>query len=135
MEKAYAQSRPREKSHTGELTARVAARVMAGWVICVWLLSSLSLNGQTLSGLHGTVTDATGAAIQEARVTITSADTCVRRITATGSTGSYHLTDLNPGVYTVTVEKPGFKTSVQNSVFVQAAGMHIARWAGEAGVL
>ena len=55
------------------------------------------------------------------RVTITNIDTGVRRIIESGSVGSYSITDLIPGTYTVLVEKPGFKSSVQKNVFVQAA--------------
>ena len=93
----------------------------AGLVICLLLLSSPALHAQTLSGIQGTVTDQAGLPIPNAEITITNTDTGVRRNTTTGSVGSYHLTDLNPGTYTVTVEKPGFKSSVQKNVFVRAA--------------
>ena len=36
------------------------------------------------------------------------------------------ITDLIPGTYTVLVEKPGFKSSVQKNVFVQAAAKSTA---------
>ena len=47
-------------------------------------------------------------------------DTGVRRNAESSSVGSYYITDLIPGIYTVTVEKPGFKSSVQKNVVVQA---------------
>jgi len=112
---------PVAKARTGKLTVRMTERVVAGVVICLLLLSSSAVQGQTLSGLQGTVTDQAGLPIPNAEITITDTDTGVHRNTVTGSVGSYHLTDLNPGTYTVTVEKPGFKSSVQKNIFVRAA--------------
>jgi len=112
---------PVAKAQTGELTVPMAECVAAGLVICLLLLSSPAVQGQTLSGLQGTVTDQSGLPIPNAEITITNTDTGVRRSTMTSSVGSYHLTDLNPGTYSVTVEKQGFKSSVQKNVFVQAA--------------
>ena len=78
------------------------------------------------SGINGTVTDQSGSAIPDARITILNVDTGVRRNTESSSVGSYYITDLIPGTYTVTVEKPGFKSSVQNNVVVQAAAKSTA---------
>ena len=58
--------------------------------------------------------------IPNARITILNIDTGVRRNTESSSVGSYYVTDLIPGTYTVTVEKAGFKASVQKNVVVQA---------------
>ncbi len=94
----------------------------ASLLTSILLLSSTStLHAQTLSGIQGTVTDQAGLPIPNAEITITNTDTGVRRNTTTGTVGSYDLTDLNPGTYTVMVEKQGFKSSVQKNVFVQAA--------------
>ena len=112
---------PGVKAHPRGWTVRMAACSAVGLLICLLLLSSPAVHGQTLSGLQGTVTDQAGLPIPNAEITITNTDTGVRRNTTTGSVGSYHLTDLNPGTYTVTVEKPGFKSSVQKNVFVRAA--------------
>ena len=99
-----------------------STRLTAASALCIALLSfSSNLHAQTLSGIRGTVTDQAGLPIPNAEIIITNTDTGVRRNTTTGTVGSYRLTDLNPGIYTVTVEKPGFKSSVQKDVFVQAA--------------
>lgn len=73
---------------------------------------------QALSGINGTVTDASGAIIQGANVTVTNVDTNVSRKATTTSAGTYYITDLIPGTYTVKVEKSGFKAYVQNKVVV-----------------
>src|SRR5437899_2369905 len=106
---------PVVKVHTRGLTVRMAECSAVGLVICLVLLSSPAVHGQTLSGILGTVTDQAGLPIPNAEITITNTDTGVRRNTTTGTVGSYHLTDLNPGIYTVTVEKQGFKSSVQKN--------------------
>ena len=90
--------------------------------ICIALFSFPStLHAQSLSGIRGTVTDQSGSTISNAKVSIANADTGVRRDTETGTVGSYYITDLIPGTYTITVEKPGFKSSVLKNIFVQAA--------------
>ncbi len=95
-------------------------------VVVVWtviILGSLlvtpsRLHAQALSGINGTVTDSSGATVADASVTITNVDTNVSRKTVTTSAGTYYVTDLIPGTYTVKVEKSGFKASVQQKVIV-----------------
>ena len=90
--------------------------------ICIALFSlSSTLHAQSLSGIRGTVTDQSGSTISNAKVSIANADTGVRRDTETTTAGSYYITDLTPGTYTVTVERAGFKSPVQKNVVVQAA--------------
>jgi len=82
------------------------------------LLAPLHLSGQAFSGINGTVTDTTGASVEGANVTVTNVDTNVTKKTVTTSAGTYYVTDLIAGTYTVKVEKSGFKGFVQQSVTV-----------------
>lgn len=59
--------------------------------------------------IRGTVTDPSGAAVQEAKVTLTNKDTAQVTSTTTSSTGSYSSGELSPGNYVVRVEKEGFR--------------------------
>src|SRR5579863_5586025 len=59
----------------------------------------------------GQVSDATGAVVPGARVTITETDTNVSHTAVTGPTGNYTVPYLNPGHYSVQVEAPGFNTT------------------------
>lgn len=96
-------------------------RILAALAAAVLLLSCpAGLRAQALSGINGTVTDPSGVAIPDAKVTITNNDTGVSRTAVTSSAGTYYITDLIPGAYTVKVEKPGFKSFVQKGVYVQA---------------
>src|SRR5882724_3983347 len=69
---------------------------------------------QTVNGtIHGTVTDATGAAIPDASVQVANLATGLTRKATASTTGFYTITQLPPGQYSVTVSKAGFATVVQ----------------------
>jgi len=59
----------------------------------------------------GTVTDASGAVIQKAIVTVTNKDTGASRVTQTGENGTFAAPSLPPGEYDVRVESTGFAAS------------------------
>jgi len=87
---------------------------------CFFILSSV-LSAQTISSITGTVTDASGAVVANATVTVTNDATGVKKTTTTNSAGSYNVTDLIPGTYTVKVENAGFQTSVLTGIGVEVA--------------
>ena len=60
--------------------------------------------------LNGTVTDPSGAAVANAKITATKADTGQSRLVESGQAGNYNLVRLAPGRYDLTIEAPGFKT-------------------------
>ena len=76
---------------------------------------------QANAGITGTVTDQSGAVIPDANVTVTNEGTSVSSKTATSSAGTYSVTGLIPGAYSVTIEKTGFKKSVQNHVNIEVS--------------
>src|SRR5438067_2476089 len=88
---------------------------------CVAVSLSLALvvfSGQNLFAqladravITGVVTDASGAAIPDAKVTIINQDTGVPTVVGTNSAGNYSTPPLILGTYRVTVEKAGFKMS------------------------
>src|SRR5262249_20831245 len=69
----------------------------------------------------GTITDASGAAVADATVRIKNTQTGLARETKTSDDGSYAVPELPLGLYTVTVEKSGFQTSVTTDVRVDVA--------------
>jgi hypothetical protein len=62
------------------------------------------------SAIVGTVTDASGAVVSGASITITSEVTGASRRTVTNASGFYSANELAPGKYTVIVVAPGFST-------------------------
>src|SRR5271155_4572130 len=73
----------------------------------------------TFGSVSGTVTDASGAAVADAQVTLTSTATGAKQTYTTGGDGLYSFVNLNPGDYRLDVEKAGFKHVKRESVVVQ----------------
>ncbi len=67
----------------------------------------------------GTVTDATGAVIAGAKVTLTNPATNTQRVVTSNEAGLYNLPALPPGVYNLRVETQGFQAQVRNGVELQ----------------
>lgn len=75
---------------------------------------------QNITGsVTGTVSDAGGAVVPNANVTLTNNSTSVQRKAQTSASGDYQFLNLQPGHYTLAVESPGFKRYVRNPVEVQ----------------
>jgi hypothetical protein len=69
---------------------------------------------QTLGGITGEVTDASGGVIPNVTVTVTEEQTSLTRATKTNGSGSYSFVNLPIGVYTLTYSAdrlPGAKNS------------------------
>ncbi len=71
--------------------------------------------------LVGTIHDASGAVIPNARVSATQVDTSKTTATTASSTGEYVLAALQPGAYSLAVEAPGFRKAVVNGLQLDAA--------------
>src|SRR6185503_4483288 len=67
----------------------------------------------------GTVKDPNDALVTTAKVTVTSLATRESRETTTGTDGTYVVSNLEPGRYTVTVEAAGFQNVVFEEVVVE----------------
>src|ERR1700691_5764837 len=91
--------------------------------LCVCLgamLMGSPLSAQsTFGSITGTVTDASGSAVPDAAVTLTSSTTDFKSTFTTGAGGEYTFVNLNPGPYTIEVDKPGFKHVKRTDVLVQ----------------
>src|SRR6266567_1401609 len=68
--------------------------------------------------ISGIVTDSSGSAIPDAKVTIISTDTNTKIVVGTNSAGNYSTPPLILGTYTVEVEKEGFKLSSTKGIVV-----------------
>ncbi len=84
--------------------------------LCTFALSGLLRAQSLISGdIAGTVTDASGAAIPGATVTITNTDTGAKQTLSSGSAGEYRLSLLKPGHYDVSVSAPSFQITVAHT--------------------
>lgn len=86
-------------------------RETQGAILLAFLLALMApvTRAQT-QNISGTVVDATGAVVPEAKVTITdAAKGAIVRQTNTDESGRFEALDVEPGRYTINVEKSGFK--------------------------
>jgi Carboxypeptidase regulatory-like domain len=82
-------------------------------MLSVGLLVPASLQAQVAGAtLTGTVTDAQGAAVPNAKVTAQNTATNVSISSTTNAAGAYTIPNLNPGDYQVSTEASGFSTIV-----------------------
>jgi outer membrane receptor protein involved in Fe transport len=97
--------------------------------------SCLNVMAQATTGsLRGTVTDATGAVVAGATVTVKNEGTgAVSPAVTTSGEGSFDVSALPPGTYSVTVEAPNFKRSVSTGVTVKIGIVNPFTVALEAG--
>src|SRR5262245_2803066 len=67
-----------------------------------------------------TVTDPQGNTIADAKITANSNETGFTKEATTDASGAYSINGLAPGLYTISVEKTGFKKNVLNDFQVIA---------------
>lgn len=78
------------------------------------------LQGQSTYGsISGSVTDATGAAVAGAQVTLTNVGTGEKRVQPSDADGLYGFVNLIPGDYRIDIEQKGFKHFTRQNVVVQ----------------
>src|SRR5260370_41143531 len=89
-------------------------------VLLSLLFAVCVLAQRDLGTITGTITDAQGAAVPNAAVTIVEDATGLSYNTTTGISGEYVRPLLKPGTYTVTVQAQGFRKVEQKNVVVTA---------------
>lgn len=79
---------------------------------CLFLaLTPSGLFAQQSNGqVNGAITDSTGKAVTGAAVTLTNQNTNVTSRATTNNSGYYVFLDIQPGSYSVSIARPGFKT-------------------------
>jgi hypothetical protein len=100
--------------------------------ICLWL--SATASAQFTASIQGTVTDASGAVVSGATVTVTNKETGKSQQVTTSDNGFYRVSGLAPGRYTLSAELTGFKRKVVEEIIVSAEapqGVDLVLEAGE----
>lgn len=90
-------------------------------ILAVLLLTASAVvsYGQSTAGLNGSIKDATGALIPNARVAVTNAETGVQRDGVSDAAGLYDIRLLQPGTYNIAVQKDGFRQITRESVHLE----------------
>src|ERR1044072_8208677 len=117
----------------------LGAVMLQHWYKCAIVIVGLSavslMRAQSSTGeIDVSVTDATEAAVMDARVTITGAETgaTVRQL-GTNAAGLAPVPLLNPGVYDIKVEKEGFKTLLRKGIVLRVTDVLARRVTLEVG--
>lgn len=80
------------------------------------------IQAQVTSGsIFGSVADTTGAVVPGATVTATDANIGVTRIARSAGNGTFSLSNLPPGTYSISVQATGFQTSEKSGVILSSA--------------
>lgn len=93
-------------------------------VLVIVLIISQPALADSNGRIRGTVTDASGATISGATVTITSSSTKLQRTVVSADQGTFDAPELPPGTYDVTVTKSGFKTLKQEGIRLESAATY-----------
>src|SRR6202158_1628520 len=84
-------------------------------------LATTFAQAQRLYGtLRVTVTDKTGASVEDAKVTVTNEATNVSATATASSAGTYVFPNLLVGSYSITVQKEGFRKAISKGVQVES---------------
>src|SRR5256712_1036082 len=93
----------------------------AGLLATVLTLVAVGARAQSTATLQGTVTDAQGAAVPGAAVSVKNVATGVQRDVVTDNHGDYQVASLPVGLYRVEVTAPGFQTQVASDLRLEVA--------------
>jgi len=87
--------------------------------LCFLAFAATALAQVDRAALNGTVTDPSGALVQNVKIELDSPATGLHRETATNSKGTYQVPALAIGTYKITMSKDGFKPEVLENVEFQ----------------
>ncbi len=85
------------------------------------LLGSRALQAQSTAQITGTVTDPSGAIVTTATVVVVRESTGIQSTAKSNQEGSYSVPLLQPGVYRVEVQAPGFKKVERSGITLVVA--------------
>src|SRR5512145_2076764 len=107
------------RMRTTRNTGRGLVLAPACALLTIPLLAAGAFAQVTTSGrLTGAVTDAQGAVVSNAQISVKNNETQAIFTATTTKEGSWTLPSVSPGSYTVTVTAAGFKTTVVQDVKV-----------------
>ncbi len=98
-----------------------SAYVVAGLAVLLLAVTPDPAAAQFASSIEGTVTDASGAIVPGATITVINEDTGTEQSVTTTNAGYYRVPALPAALFTVRTTLSGFKTAVQEHVRLQVA--------------
>lgn len=87
-------------------------------VLCLFvlMLATCLVGQETTASINGTISDASGAVVSKAQITVTNPATGFTRDTISGAAGDYNITFLAPGTYNMKVQAQGFAAVEQKGI-------------------
>lgn len=90
--------------------------VLAAALVLAWF-GTANLNAQaTTATVQGTITDASGAAVPDAKIDVKNTGTGAAQSSTSNAQGRYTITSLGVGNYEINVSKTGFQTTSRRAV-------------------
>src|SRR5580693_5526716 len=113
----------KSRDSTSRTHATFSKLILAGVIVLIlpWFSVKAFAQGETTSAIVGQVSDASGAAVPGATVTIHDTGTGLQRTATTDDSGRFNFPQLKPGTYQVRVEAQGFGPQ-QNDAVTAALG-------------
>lgn len=102
-----------------ERSNTLVVRAMMVLAVLFAMFSTQAFAQINTATLSGAVKDTSGAVVPGATVVVTETATGTKRNDRTNESGLFTVPLLQPGVYTVTVTKPGFETAIQPNIELQ----------------
>ena len=97
---------------------------MTGLLVCVWILFNaprMAAQSDYTAQLRGTITDRTGAVVQNAKLTITNIGTNISSSVKTDGNGQYVFNGLRPAEYSLKIESAGLQETVRKNIVLAVA--------------
>jgi hypothetical protein len=91
-----------------------------GGLLIMLFCNAPSLGQSTFGSFVGTVKDASGDVVNAATIVLTNTGTAAKRSVPTDSSGSFSFVNVEPGMYQLVVEQPGFQTTEFVNLDLQA---------------
>src|SRR5580692_9500193 len=83
----------------------------------------------TTATIEGTVSDASGAAVPDASVTLRNVNTTATETVTTNAQGRYLLTNLGVGEYEIRLSKSGFSNAIRTGVTLTVGSQNVIDFA------
>jgi outer membrane receptor protein involved in Fe transport len=108
------------------ISMRFVTSALVSILLTVCFIIPVPAPAQVAGGTFtGTITDASGAVIPNAQVTIRNVATGVSVTTLANADGLYTAVNLLPGTYDVTISAPGFQTQVQSGITLTVGAQQV----------
>lgn len=105
---------------------RVSVRALLMAVVWIFITGSPLLAQSDTSSLSGTISDSSGALVPKAGIILRNSATHTEIHANSNENGSFTITNLVPGVYSMRVESPGFQSTDLNDIHLDPnIGRHI----------